>query len=88
MSKRAFGSSTFSKTPHAPHVHSGGAYKVPSVLSPKQFSNRGPQVRQRLTIGNTRISLTGKGANFSTGGAGYRFASSGRITHRTTIKTH
>jgi hypothetical protein len=86
MSKQAFGSSTFRKTPAAPHVESAGSYSPAHVLSPAQFSNSGNQVRERVSIGNLRISVTGHGAKFSVGGAGFRFSSSGRITHRTTIK--
>lgn len=83
---RAFGSSTFSKQPRAPKVGTHGHYTPPSVLSPKQFSGGGGLVRERLTIGNLRISTTSKGQRYSVGGAGYRFSSGGRISHRTTIK--
>lgn len=82
----AFGSSTFRHIISAPHVSSGGGYRAAHVLSPKQFSNSGTQVRERISIGSTRISLSGHGAKFSVGGAGFRFSSSGRITHRTTIE--
>lgn len=86
MARRAFGSSTFSKTPSAPKVGGHGRYNKPSVLSPRQFHNSNTQVRERVTIGNTHISVSAHGARFSVGGAGYRFSSGGRIMKRTTIK--
>jgi hypothetical protein len=86
VSKHAFGSSTFSKTPHAPKVRGSGAYKHASVLSPRQFSQTGTGFVSRVTIGGTRISSSKKGTRVSSGGGGFRMSGSGRLSHRTTIK--
>jgi len=67
-SKRAFGSSTFSKTP--------------APLSVKQFKQKGVGAYSMTRIGNTTIS-SGRGKiRTSTGSAGFRVNSRGRVTHR------
>lgn len=81
MSGRAFHSSTFQKTPHAPHVGSHGGYKAAHVLSPKQFSSRGVGYRFRQTVGSTRIMLSKGGVRISTGAGGFRSTAGGKLSH-------